>query len=50
MSKKHQDRPHQWSHFKNTGNSALPIMASAFLGTAYNITDMAWMGSWVPKL
>ena len=23
---------------------ALPIMASAFLGTAYNITDMAWVG------
>lgn len=23
---------------------ALPIMASAFLGTAYNITDMAWIG------
>ena len=23
---------------------SLPIMASAFLGTAYNITDMAWIG------
>lgn len=23
---------------------ALPIMASAFLGTAYNLTDMAWIG------
>ena len=23
---------------------ALPIMASAFLGTAYSITDMAWIG------
>lgn len=23
---------------------ALPIMASAFLGTVYNITDMAWVG------
>ena len=23
---------------------ALPIMASSFLGTAYNITDMAWIG------
>lgn len=23
---------------------ALPIMASAFLATAYNITDMAWVG------
>ncbi len=24
---------------------SLPIMASAFLGTAYNITDMAWIGT-----
>lgn len=24
---------------------ALPIMASSFLGTAYNITDMAWIGT-----
>ena len=23
---------------------ALPIMASSLLGTAYNITDMAWIG------
>ena len=23
---------------------ALPIMASSFLATAYNITDMAWIG------
>ena len=23
---------------------ALPIMASSFLSTAYNITDMAWIG------
>ena len=23
---------------------AIPIMASAFLGTLYNITDMAWIG------
>ena len=23
---------------------ALPIMASSFLGTLYNITDMAWIG------
>lgn len=23
---------------------AVPIMASAFLGTLYNITDMAWIG------
>ncbi len=24
---------------------AIPIMASSFLGTLYNITDMAWIGS-----
>ena len=23
---------------------AIPIMASSFLGTLYNITDMAWIG------
>ena len=23
---------------------AVPIMASSFLGTLYNITDMAWIG------
>lgn len=30
--------------FKTLAELALPIMASAFLGTAYNITDMAWIG------
>ena len=24
---------------------SVPIMASAFLGTAYNLTDMAWVGT-----
>lgn len=30
--------------FKTLAGLALPIMASSFLGTAYNITDMAWIG------
>lgn len=30
--------------FKVLMKLALPIMASAFLATAYNITDMAWIG------
>lgn len=30
--------------FKVLTNLALPIMASAFLATAYNITDLAWIG------
>lgn len=30
--------------FKTLAELALPIMASSFLGTAYNITDMAWIG------
>ena len=29
---------------KTLAELALPIMASSFLGTAYNITDMAWIG------
>ena len=29
---------------KALASLSLPIMASAFLGTAYNITDMAWIG------
>lgn len=29
---------------KTLAELALPIMASSFLGTAYNITDMAWVG------
>lgn len=29
---------------KTLTSLAVPIMASAFLGTAYNITDMAWIG------
>ncbi len=30
---------------KTLAELALPIMASSFLGTAYNITDMAWIGT-----
>ena len=30
---------------KTLARLALPIMASSFLGTAYNITDMAWIGT-----
>ncbi len=30
--------------FSTLSRLALPIMASSFLGTAYNITDMAWIG------
>lgn len=32
------------SIFKVLTRLALPIMASSFLGTAYSITDMAWIG------
>lgn len=31
--------------FKSLAGLALPIMASSFLATAYNITDMAWIGT-----
>ncbi|MFR8170911.1 MAG: MATE family efflux transporter [Marvinbryantia sp.] len=30
--------------FKTLASLAMPIMASSFLATAYNITDMAWIG------
>ena len=33
------------SILKTLARLALPIMASSFLGTAYNITDMAWIGT-----
>ena len=33
------------SIFKVLMKLSLPIMASAFLATAYNITDLAWIGS-----
>ena len=33
---------------KHSTKLAVPIMASSFLGTLYNITDMAWIGlSWI---
>lgn len=34
----------QGTDFKDTDKLAIPIMASSFLGTLYNITDMAWIG------
>ena len=33
------------SIFKVLMKLSLPIMASAFLSTAYSITDLAWIGS-----
>ena len=33
------------SIFKVLMKLSLPIMASAFLATAYSITDLAWIGS-----
>ena len=33
-----------WPILKTLAELALPIMASSLLGTAYNITDMAWIG------
>ena len=44
MSKKHQIDLTNGPILKTLAELALPIMASAFLGTAYNITDMAWIG------
>ena len=34
---------------KTLSELALPIMASSLLGTAYNITDMAWIGLLAPR-
>lgn len=44
MSKKHQMDLTNGPVMKTLAELALPIMASSFLGTAYNITDMAWIG------
>lgn len=44
MNKKHQVDLTHGPIMKTLAELALPIMASAFLGTAYNITDMAWIG------
>ncbi len=44
MNKKHQVDLTNGPILKTLAELALPIMASAFLGTAYNITDMAWIG------
>ena len=44
MNKKHQLDLTNGPIMKTLSELALPIMASSFLGTAYNITDMAWIG------
>ena len=44
MNKKHQLDLTNGPIMKTLAELALPIMASSFLGTAYNITDMAWIG------
>ncbi len=44
MSKKRQLDLTNGPIMKTLAELALPIMASSFLGTAYNITDMAWIG------
>lgn len=44
MSKKQQLDLTNGPILKTLAELALPIMASSFLGTAYNITDMAWIG------
>lgn len=44
MSKKHQLDLTNGPILRTLAELALPIMASSFLGTAYNITDMAWIG------
>lgn len=44
MSKNRQLVLTEGSILKTLAGLALPIMASSFLGTAYNITDMAWIG------
>lgn len=44
MSRKRQVDLTNGPIMKTLAELALPIMASSFLGTAYNITDMAWIG------
>lgn len=44
MSKKRQLDLTNGPIMKTLAELALPIMASSFLATAYNITDMAWIG------
>lgn len=44
MSEKSQIKLTEGSIYKSLMKLALPIMASSFLSTAYNITDMAWIG------
>ena len=44
MNKKSNLNLTEGSIFQSLIKLALPIMASAFLSTAYSITDMAWIG------
>ena len=44
MKKEKQINLTEGSILKSLTGLALPIMASSFLGTVYNITDMAWIG------
>lgn len=44
MEKKRQIQLTEGPILKSLIGLALPIMASSFLGTLYNITDMAWIG------
>lgn len=44
MNKKQQTDLTNGPIVQTLAKLALPIMASSFLGTAYNITDMAWIG------
>ena len=44
MSKSKQVNLIEGSILKSLVMLAMPIVASSFLGTVYNITDMAWIG------
>lgn len=44
MKKRNQSNLTEGSILRVLAELALPIMASSFLATAYNITDMAWIG------
>ena len=49
MSKKRQLDLTNGPIMKTLAELALPIMASSFLATAYNITDMAWIWSFLAQ-
>ena len=44
MGKQKQIKLTEGPILKSLVELALPIMASSFLGTVYNIMDMAWIG------